>query len=102
MLKLVVFPVAPIPTATQSREVAQETADRTNAVASEVTVVQLVPAFCVPIIAGTESTRPTATQVLAAGQDTLDRESRFNGEGCDVHVDPLSVPAIPKPPTAVH
>jgi hypothetical protein len=56
----------------------------------------------VPTIAGTESTTPTATHVSATGQETLDKESRFTGDGWAVQVDPLRVPTIPKPPTAVH
>ena len=45
VLKLVVFPLAASPIATQLRDEAQETADKSNADGSEARVVQLVPAF---------------------------------------------------------
>jgi hypothetical protein len=102
VLKLVVSPSAAKPTATQLSEEAHETADRIKADGSELTVTQVAPALCVPIIAAAELTTPTAMHVFAAGQETLDRESRFFGEGCVVQVAPLRVPTIPKPPTAVH
>ena len=102
VLKLVVFPLTASPTVTQLREEAHETADKNNADGSEVRLVQLVPASCVPITAGTESTTPTATQVSEAGHETLDKESRFIGEDWFIQVEPLSVPTILKPPTAVH
>jgi hypothetical protein len=102
VVMLVVSPLVASPTATQLREAAHETADRTNSEGSEVIVLQVTPASCVPIIAATESTNPTATHVSEAGQETLARESRCIGEGWTVHVEPFSVPTIPRPPTAVH
>jgi hypothetical protein len=99
---LVVSPLVASPTATQSREAPHETADRISSEGSEETVLQVVPAFWVPMTAAVESTTPTATHVSAEGQETLARESRLIGEGWDVHVEPLRVPTIPKPPTAVH
>jgi hypothetical protein len=102
VLMLVVSPLAARPTATQLRGPAHQTADRTSSEGTEETVLHVVPASWVPMIAATELTTPTATHVFEAGQDTLARESRFIGEGWDDHVEPLRVPAIPRPPTAVH
>jgi hypothetical protein len=71
-------PPIPPPTATQFEGDAQETAARNNASTFGSIVVQVDPS-CVPITAGIELTVPTATQVLAAGHDTLFSEVKPEG-----------------------
>jgi hypothetical protein len=102
VLTLVVSPLVARPTATQFSGPAHETEERSSSEGSEETVLHVAPAFWVRMIAATELTTPTATHVFEAGQDTPARESRFIGEGWADHVEPLRVPTIPRPPTAVH
>lgn len=94
-------PAAPLPTATQVVDPADETAVRDDT-EGEANVVHRLP-FVVPTMAGTALTTPTAMQVAEVSQDTLLRELRFAGGVCISHEEPdVVVPTISVPPTAVH
>lgn len=92
LLLSVVAPPIAIPDATQFSVVAQETdeSDKTDGWSS---CAQSTPS-CVPIIAGFDETKPTATHVLGPGQETLDSESNPVGCACGLHVVPSVVPVI--------